>query len=214
MQSDDGLACGGFTATRFTYNAQALAAMPDVNELILSGGDPLMLADRRLGELLDLVDALPQLRRLRVHTRLPVVLPSRLTLGLARLFAGRRLAVAWVIHANHPRELSPELAEGLRPLRSEGVQFLNQAVLLKSVNDDADTLAMLSTRLFDIGVLPYYLHLLDRVQGTAHFEVPRAQAQALYAELLARLPGYLVPKLVCERAGAPSKVPVPPLGSC
>lgn len=188
--------------------AAAVTALPDVEELILSGGDPLMLSDRRLDELLDSLQGLPQLRRLRVHTRLPVVLPSRITPALADLFAAQRLPCVWVIHANHPNELSPALGKALRRLRAAGGTLLNQSVLLKSVNDDADTLATLSKRLFDIGVLPYYLHLLDPVDGAAHFAVVEAQAQSLVRTLRERLPGYLVPRLVREVPGETAKRPI------
>ena len=155
---------------------------------------------------------LSQLRRLRIHTRLPVVMPSRMTAALVRLLAESRLQTVVVIHANHPNEITPELGTALQPLAATGVTLLNQSVLLKSVNDDADTLAVLSESLFEIGVLPYYLHLLDPVAGAAHFDVPLEQARRLLTALRSRLPGYLVPRVVREEPGAGFKTPIAHLG--
>ena len=180
----------------------------DLREVILSGGDPLSLSDTRLADLVEGIAAIPQVERLRIHTRLPVVLPARVGDGLARLLAGTRLQTVCVIHANHPREITPELACAMDRLRSAGVALLNQSVLLKSVNDDADILAMLSEALFRVGVLPYYLHLLDPVAGAAHFEVGAGRAGTLLAQLRSALPGYLVPRLVREVPRADSKVPL------
>ncbi len=185
--------------------AAALAAMPDVEELILSGGDPLTLSDRRLAALVDAADRVPQLRRLRLHTRVPVALPSRITEALCALLSASRHDVAVVIHANHPNEFDDAVDAALARLRAHGCTLLNQAVLLRGVNDDVDTLATLGTRLFAAGVLPYYLHMLDRAAGTAHFEVPEARALELHQALAARLPGYLVPRLVREVPGADCK---------
>jgi EF-P beta-lysylation protein EpmB len=180
----------------------------DVRELILSGGDPLMLADSRLHRLLDRLRAVPALQRLRIHTRLPVVLPSRVTESLLGPFSRLGLRCAWVIHANHPNEITSQLGGAVARLLDSGGTVLNQSVLLKSVNDDADTLETLSERLFGIGALPYYLHLLDPVAGAAHFDVPEDRAKELHRALRARLPGYLVPKLVREQAGADAKQPI------
>jgi EF-P beta-lysylation protein EpmB len=185
-----------------------LRAHAEVEELILSGGDPLMLSDERLAAWLDQLAALPQLKRLRLHTRLPVVLPQRITQELLARLAGSRLRTLIVLHANHPRELSPAVAAALACVKQAGIPLFNQAVLLQGVNDDADTLVRLSERLFECGVLPYYLHLLDRVAGAAHFEVDEKQARALHRELQKRLPGYLVPKLVRETAGEGAKTSV------
>lgn len=185
-----------------------LAGRPDVSELILSGGDPLSLSDARLREIIDAAASLPHLRRLRLHTRTPVVLPSRVTDNLVEMLAGSRLEVVVVIHANHPREITDTLARSLKPLRSAGITLLNQSVLLKSINDDADTLAMLSETLLGIGVMPYYLHLLDPVAGAAHFDVPLERAEPLLESLRKRLPGYLVPRLVRELPGKPYKMPI------
>lgn len=187
---------------------QALAwlrAHPEIEEVILSGGDPLSLSDERLERLHTALVELPAVRRLRLHTRLPVVEPARLSGRLARLLASDRFATVVVLHANHPRELSPALAENLAPLRRAGVTLLNQSVLLRGVNDDVEVLSELSDRLFTLGVLPYYLHLLDPVAGAAHFRVDEVRARTLHARLRARLPGYLVPALTREDPGAGAK---------
>jgi L-lysine 2,3-aminomutase len=179
-------------------------------EVILSGGDPLSLGNDRLASLLERLAALPALRRARIHTRFPIVLPDRVDAGLVALLERTRLGRVIVLHANHPREIDASVADALAALRSAGVTLLNQAVLLRGVNDDADTLAELSERLFECGVLPYYLHLLDAVAGAAHFDVEEPRAEGLYRELLARLPGYLVPRLVREIPGRASKTPIRP----
>ena len=181
---------------------------PGCREVILSGGDPLVLGERRLGALTVALGGIPQLRRLRLHTRLPVVLPSRVNDALLAWLREVPLQVVLVLHANHPREIDDGVREALARLRRSGVTLLNQAVLLRGVNDDTDTLCELSEALFDAGALPYYLHLLDRVGGTAHFDVAESRATALVAAAAARLPGYLVPRLVRENPGAPSKTPV------
>jgi L-lysine 2,3-aminomutase len=185
-----------------------LAGAPGLSEVILSGGDPLTLPDARLAELARRLAAIPHLRRLRVHTRLPVVLPERVDAALLDWLCGTRLAPVLVIHANHANELDGAVRDALGRLRARGVALLNQSVLLRGVNDTAGALAGLSEALFDAGVLPYYLHLLDRVAGAAHFDVGEAEARALMDALRARLPGYLVPRLVREVAGAPYKLPV------
>lgn len=182
-----------------------LAQRPDVDEVILSGGDPLSLSDRRLAELLTRLRAIRHLRRLRIHTRLPVVEPARLTPRLRDLLTDNPWQTLLVLHANHGREIAPALAAGLEPLRRAGVTLLNQAVLLHGVNDSTEALAALSERLFAAGVLPYYLHLLDPVAGAAHFEVSEARARTLHQQLRARLPGYLVPRLAREDPGATAK---------
>ncbi len=185
-----------------------LAADPGISEVILSGGDPLMLDDERLAALIEPLTALPHLRRLRWHTRLPVVLPSRITPSLLALLAASPLPIALVIHANHAREVRDDAVRAaLGALKASGVTLLNQSVLLRGVNADAASLVDLSEALFAAGVLPYYLHLLDPVAGAAHFAVPLAEARAIIAELRTALPGYLVPKLVRELAGGAYKEP-------
>jgi len=180
-----------------------------LQEVILSGGDPLMLTDARLEELINRIAVIPHVRRLRIHSRLPIVLPDRVTGPLLDLLRRHScLMPIMVVHANHPAEVVADGADALRRLVASGVPTLNQTVLLRGINDDADTLAGLSERLIDLGVMPYYLHQLDRVQGTAHFEVPDERAVRLIDALRARLPGYAVPRLVREVAGSPYKQPL------
>ncbi len=181
---------------------------PSIREIILSGGDPLSLSDRRLRQLTDALRAIPHIRRLRIHTRQPVVLPERVDEGLLAWLAELPLQKVMVIHTNHANEIDRHVADACRELAARNVTLLNQSVLLAGVNDDVDALTGLGESLFAIGVLPYYLHLLDRVQGAAHFEVDEPTALRLHAGLLQRLPGYLVPRLVREVPGAPSKTPV------
>ena len=185
---------------------EALAEDKTIDEVILSGGDPLVLSDDSLSDLADRIASIGHVRRLRIHTRLPVVLPERVDEALVGWITACRIPVVVVVHANHPREIDDDVARSLGALRDAGAAVLNQAVLLAGVNDSAQSLAELSTRLFDCGVLPYYLHLLDRVAGAAHFEVDERRALEIMDELRARLPGYLVPRLVREVDGAPSKV--------
>ncbi|WP_078118892.1 EF-P beta-lysylation protein EpmB [Thiosocius teredinicola] len=185
-----------------------LAQRPDIDEVILSGGDPLSLSDERFADIVSRLEGLAHVRRLRVHTRTPVVLPSRITAGLVGRLADSRLQTVIVLHINHPNEVSDTLAQALEPLRTAGIHLLNQSVLLKSINDDADTLAKLSDSLLGIGVMPYYLHLLDPVAGAAHFDVPLERAKSLLDALRERLPGYLVPRMVRELPGKPYKMPI------
>lgn len=195
-------------ATRAGVEAavDAVAADPTIHEVILSGGDPLLLDDERLGRLVERIEAIPHVRRLRIHSRLPIVLPARVTESLTAILAATRLATVVVVHANHPAELDAAVAAALARLAAARVILLNQAVLLAGVNDSVAVLATLSERLVEIGVLPYYLHLLDRVQGTAHFEVSEDAAKCLHEALRGRLPGYAVPRLAREVPGEPAKV--------
>lgn len=179
-----------------------------VHEVILSGGDPLMLTDRRLAEIVSRLEAIPHLTRLRVHSRLPIVLPERITETLLDILLSNRLTPIMVVHANHPRELEGSCAAALRRLVRSGMTVLNQSVLLKGVNDSAVVLADLSERLINLGVVPYYLHQLDRVAGTAHFEVPEETGRRLIAELRGRLPGFAVPQYVRELPGELNKTPI------
>jgi EF-P beta-lysylation protein EpmB len=179
-----------------------------ISELILSGGDPLALATGKLEELGRGLAELPHVTRLRIHSRLPVVLPERIDDAFTGWLAGLPLQKVVVLHANHANELDASVDAACARLRAAGATVLNQSVLLRGVNDDADTLAALSERLFAAGVLPYYLHQLDRVQGAAHFEVNDDRALALAEALRARLPGYLVPRLVREVGGDASKRPL------
>jgi EF-P beta-lysylation protein EpmB len=182
-----------------------IAADQTITEVILSGGDPLMLVDTRLAMLTSKIAAIPHVTRLRVHTRLPIVVPSRVTDALIEWFTQTRLSPVMVVHANHARELSTDVAVALEKLRGAGVMLLNQAVLLRGVNDSAAAQQKLSERLIEVGVVPYYLHQLDRVAGAAHFEVPIDEGRRIVAELRARLPGYMVPRYVQEIPGEPSK---------
>ena len=181
---------------------------PDISEVILSGGDPLAVSDERLGAMTMQLADIAHLKRLRIHTRLPVVIPNRVTDGLVTAVTGSRLKPVIVLHVNHPNEIDAALDDAVARLVAAGIPVLNQSVLLKAVNDSVVTLAALSERLFDIGVLPYYLHQLDPVFGAAHFRVEDARARELAERLREHLPGYLVPRLVCERSGEPSRIPL------
>ena len=183
-------------------------ADPSIRELILSGGDPLALATHKLEELTCGLADLPHVIRLRIHSRLPVVLPERVDDDFIGWLAAVPLQKVVVLHANHANELDASVDAACARLRAAGATVLNQSVLLRGINDDADALADLSERLFAAGVLPYYLHQLDRVQGAAHFEVNDSRALALMEALRARLPGYLVPRLVREVGGDASKRPL------
>jgi len=196
---------------RFSAAIEAIATDHSIEEVILSGGDPLSLGDARLENLTSSLQAIPHLRRLRVHTRQPIVLPSRVDEGLLGWLRTVRLPTVFVLHTNHANEIDEAVREACVRLRAAGVMLLNQSVLLKGVNDDADTLVELSRALFDAGIAPYYLHLPDRVRGTAHFDVPEDDARRLIVEITARLSGYLVPRLVREVPGAVSKTAAYPL---
>ncbi len=188
----------------------AIEADTSLREILLSGGDPLMLSDRKLMELGDRLNMISHLQRLRIHTRLPIVLPSRVTNNLVAWLKNLRLTPILVVHANHPQEIQGDCAETLRRLVRSGITVLNQSVLLRGVNDDADSLTELSERLTNLGVIPYYLHQTDHVTGTAHFAVPDAVGFELIAELRRRLPGYAVPAFVQEIPGQLHKTPLIP----
>ena len=176
-----------------------------ITEVIYSGGDPLAANDTLLAWLTAQLERIPHVQRLRIHTRMPVVIPARIDRELLAWLSATRLQSSVVLHINHANEISTELATAVRQLRRIDVTVLNQSVLLSQINDCGDRLAALSEGLFSVGILPYYLHLLDRVQGAAHFAVDRSRAIALHGELLARLPGYLVPRLVEELPTLPHK---------
>lgn len=183
----------------------SLAADPTIEEVILSGGDPLSLTDEWLGRLAERIGLIEHVKRLRVHTRLPIVLPERVTDELLGWLASGRFQPIVVVHANHAREVDDAVARGLARLAEAGVLLLNQSVLLAGVNDDIDVLESLARRLIECRVLPYYLHQLDAVAGAAHFEVPEERGRALARELRDRLPGYMVPRYVREVPGAAAK---------
>jgi EF-P beta-lysylation protein EpmB len=193
---------------RWSAALDEIANDPGIEEVILSGGDPLSLSNARLTQLTDALAAMPHVKRIRVHTRQPVVLPARVDEGLRDWIAGIRQPVVFVLHVNHSNEIDDDVRAACARLRGAGAMLLNQSVLLAGVNDDVDTLQRLSVTLMDAGVLPYYLHLPDRVRGTAHFDVAEKRAKGLVAALTARLSGYLVPRLVREIPGAPSKTAV------
>ncbi|WP_420550238.1 EF-P beta-lysylation protein EpmB [Litorivicinus lipolyticus] len=181
-----------------------LRADAGINEVILSGGDPLMASDEAIADLVGELAGIDHITRVRVHSRLPVVMPDRLTPQLHQALTGTRLKPVLMLHANHPREISRALHERLQPFVRD-LPVFNQAVLLRGVNDDASTLAALSEALFNSRIQPYYLFLLDRVRGAAHFEVPEAEAKVVYRDLQSRLPGFLVPRLAREIPDKPNK---------
>ncbi len=181
---------------------------PSIHEVILSGGDPLTVVDEHLSELVERLDAIPHLTRLRIHTRLPVVIPQRVDEHLCGWLARTRLSKWVVLHINHSQEIDVHVMDAISRLRRTGATVLNQAVLLRGVNDTVEQLESLCNRLVDCGVLPYYLHQLDRVSGATHFEVDRERGLAMIVELANRLPGYAVPKYVVETAGQTSKTPI------
>ncbi len=181
---------------------------PEINEVILSGGDPLSNNDKRLFSLIAAIEDIPHVSRLRIHTRLPIVIPQRISHSLIERLKQSRLNMVVVVHVNHANEIDSEVAASLKKLHQASIHVLNQSVLLKGVNGDLQSLVNLSEALFDCQVLPYYLHMLDPVVGSHHFEVKQELAQDLMASLQARLPGFLVPKLVREIDGRPSKTPI------
>ncbi|WP_288217437.1 EF-P beta-lysylation protein EpmB, partial [uncultured Citrobacter sp.] len=185
-----------------------ITAHPELDEIIFSGGDPLMAKDHELDWLLTQLEAIPHIKRLRIHSRLPIVIPARITEGLVERFARSSLQILLVNHINHANEVDETFRQAMSSLRAAGVTLLNQSVLLRGVNDNAQTLANLSNALFDAGVMPYYLHVLDKVQGAAHFMVSDDKARHIMRELLTLVSGYMVPKLAREIGGEPSKTPL------
>ena len=185
-----------------------IAADRGLSEIILSGGDPLLYEDQALSALLEQLGQIPHVRRVRIHSRLPIVLPARITEAFADQLAEAPLPVVLVIHANHPQEIGEAAQEAIGRLGGRGIPVFNQSVLLRKVNDRVKVLAALSERLFENRVIPYYLHLLDPVQGAAHFQVPETRAKALMEGLRTCLPGYLVPRMVREQSGLPYKQPI------
>lgn len=175
-----------------------LSARPEINEVILSGGDPLSLSDPKLDQLIQALDQLPSLTTIRIHTRTPVVLPERISSELISTLSQSTKKVVMVLHINHPNEIGAALSQKLPALRNGGVTLLNQSVLLRGINDNAQTLTELSNTLWQNGVLPYYLHLLDPVQGAAHFNVDQTTANSLWQALQSNVSGYLLPRLVRE----------------
>ncbi|AIW15261.1 EF-P beta-lysylation protein EpmB [Vibrio tubiashii] len=185
-----------------------VAQHPEINEIILSGGDPLMAKDEELLWLIDHIADIKHIKRLRIHSRLPVVIPERITQALIQMLNETRLQVVLVTHINHAQEINQELRDRLSHLKQAGVTLLNQGVMLKGVNDSIESQVDLSNALFDAGILPYYIHVLDKVQGAAHFYISDQEAKAIMAGLMERVSGYLVPKLTREIGGRTSKTPL------
>jgi EF-P beta-lysylation protein EpmB len=184
---------------------QYLRNNPSINEVIFSGGDPLLLSDQRIEHLIQELAKISHIKRLRFHTRLPIVLPSRMTEALIDLFQNAPLPIIIVTHCNHANELSEQVKQACLRLKQTNITLLNQTVLLKNINDHPVALKELSEQLFACGILPYYLHILDKAKGTAHFDITEAKAIQLHQSLQKQLSGYLVPKLVKEEAGKANK---------
>nr|WP_136250494.1 EF-P beta-lysylation protein EpmB [Ningiella ruwaisensis] len=179
-----------------------------LDEVIFSGGDPLMAKDSHLAWLAEQISQIPHIKRLRIHTRFPVVIPQRINDEFLSWFAKVKLQKIMVFHINHANEVSPDLKSACAKLRGAGVHLLNQAVLLRGINDSVQEQIALNEAVFEAGILPYYLHLLDKVEGASHFDTPQDKAKQIMAEVIKRQPGYLVPKLVREIAGQPGKTPI------
>ncbi|PCH93777.1 MAG: EF-P beta-lysylation protein EpmB [Gammaproteobacteria bacterium] len=190
---------------------QALTYITDhkeISEVIFSGGDPLMASDEHLTLLVREVEKIGHVRRLRIHTRLPVVIPNRITSDLVNLLSQSRLKATMVLHINHSNEIDDDFTQALELLHKARIPLFNQSVLLKGINDNAQTLVELSEKMYDVGIIPYYLHLFDPVQGAAHFNVDEKAAVGIVKQMLADLPGFLMPKLVREIAGEANKTPI------
>lgn len=179
-----------------------------ITEVIYSGGDPLASNDRQLQWLTEQIASIPHVKRLRIHSRLPIVIPDRITPQLLQWLTATRLQTSMVVHCNHPNEIDAAVGNALYQLKIAGVTLLNQTVLLNGINNCSNTLTTLSDKLFSHGVLPYYLHLLDKVAGAAHFDVSDTEAIALHNQLMNQLPGYLTPRLVRESPHFGHKVPI------
>jgi EF-P beta-lysylation protein EpmB len=179
-----------------------------INEVIFSGGDPLMASDEHLTWLVQQLEKIPHVKRLRIHSRLPVVIPQRITSELVNLLKNTRLKSTFVFHINHPNEIDDKFLQAIALLRTAQIPLFNQSVLLKGINNNSAVLCQLSEKLFDNGIQPYYLHMFDPVQGVAHFDVPEYQAKSIVTEMMAILPGFLMPKLVREIAGEANKTPI------
>ena len=194
--------------TQWREHFAYIHAHTELDEIILSGGDPLMSNDDHIAWLIEQIEAIAHIKRLRIHTRLPVVLPNRVTERLAQLLAHSRLQSIVVLHINHPNEISPELTTKVHALKQHNVTVLNQAVLLKGVNANAQTQMALNEALFSAGIMPYYLHMFDRVKGAQHFAVNDNEAIGIMQEVIKQQSGYMIPKLVREIGGEPSKTPI------
>lgn len=196
------------TGSDFRAALESIRAADDIREIILSGGDPLSLSNARLKRLIVDIEALPNIRTLRIHTRFPIVLPSRIDAGLIAVLQATRLNTVIVVHTNHPAEIDDSVLAAAAKLKGCTDLLLNQSVLLRGINDNVDTLIRLSERLLECGITPYYLHLLDRVSGTRHFDVEANIAIALITAMRTQAPGYFVPRLVRDEPGELSKTPI------
>ncbi|HDM8045935.1 TPA: EF-P beta-lysylation protein EpmB [Vibrio campbellii] len=185
-----------------------MGQQPELNEVIFSGGDPLMAKDDEIQWLLEHIAQIPHIKRLRIHSRLPVVIPARITDELCQRLRASRLQIVLVTHINHANEINAEFAAQMAKLKQAGVTLLNQAVLLKDVNNSIEAQVALNEALFDAGILPYYLHVLDKVQGAAHYFVSDEEAKTIMRGVITQVSGYLVPKLTREIGGRPSKTPL------
>lgn len=191
-----------------------IAGDQTIHEVILSGGDPLVMNDKHLRDFTTKLSNIPHLKRLRIHSRLPIVLPERITSEFITWMKHLTIKPILVIHCNHPNEIDSTVIQAMQALHAQGITLLNQTVLLKGINDDVKTLVSLSETLFDMGVQPYYLHVLDKVEGIAHFDLDLTNAQKLHRGITQQLSGFLVPRLVMEKAGAPSKISLENPGFC
>ena len=192
----------------WTKCLEYMTQQPELNEVIFSGGDPLMAKDDEIHWLLEHIAQIPHIKRLRIHSRLPVVIPARITDELCQRLRASRLQIVLVTHINHANEINAEFAAQMAKLKQAGVPLLNQAVLLKDVNNSIEAQVALNEALFDAGILPYYLHVLDKVQGAAHYFVSDEEAKTIMRGVITRVSGYLVPKLTREIGGRPSKTPL------
>lgn len=190
----------------FEKEIKIIAEDPSIKELILSGGDPLSMPNRAFSELFEQLKLIPHLKHIRFHTRFPIGIPERLDSEFINILTQKRFKIWFIIHCNHASELDSDVLNALKNVQEAGAVILNQAVLLRGVNDSVETLYELASKLFDNGILFYYLHQLDKVKGAAHFEVPINEGMQLMTELAKQLPGYALPRYVQEVAGAPGKV--------
>jgi EF-P beta-lysylation protein EpmB len=186
-----------------------LSAQPDIFEVILSGGDPMTLKDSLLSHFYENLGRIPHIQYVRIHSRLLSVIPTRVTPELTALLAAKRFRHTVVLHINHPREIDTAVIDSVARLRDVGVTVFNQSVLLKGVNDSVDTLISLQKTLYNAGIVPYYMHLLDKVAGSAHFDIELEDAKTLMIDLMSKLPGYLVPRWVRDVPNAAAKIPLP-----
>lgn len=196
------------TEKKFEKELQEIRLDTSLSEILLSGGDPLSLGHTQLESILKELEQIPHVKRIRFHTRFPLGIPERIDADFLKLLGGCEKQIIFVIHCNHAHEFDDTILESLRQIQRLGVIVISQSVLLKGVNDTVEALEELFLLLINNGILPYYLHQLDRVQGAIHFEVPETTGKELIAELQKRLPGYAVPKYVKEEAHKPHKTPI------